>query len=348
METGHAKVGMTGREEGRAAAHPSLADGSPRTFVSWSPGLLVSWSRSLRAWCYLVWLSFRRQARVRQMVGIALALLVVAVGWIAVQSTLRGGFGMQHWRTPRRAPLTYGQWAGELELRLSAAPLAPGANAVQQGILGACQAVIARSDVLHFSQVIFALFISFLLPIWSLSFATDALGGEREGGNLIWLLTRPLPRSAIYLAKFVALLPWSLALNVGGFGLMCLAAGRPGPVAFALYWPAVLWSTLAFTALFHLMGASFPRPAIVALVYAFFLEMILGNMPGYMKRVSIGFYARCMMFDAAQEYGVQPEKPSVYLPVDGATAYWVLIGLTAGLLALGMYLFARKEYQDLT
>ena len=33
-------------------------------------------------------------------------------------------------------------------------------------------------------------FFSFLVPIWSLSFATEALGGERESGSMIWLLTR--------------------------------------------------------------------------------------------------------------------------------------------------------------
>ena len=35
------------------------------------------------------------------------------------------------------------------------------------------------------------------------------MGAEREGSSLVWLLTRPLSRPAIYLAKFVALLPWS-------------------------------------------------------------------------------------------------------------------------------------------
>ena len=39
--------------------------------------------------------------------------------------------------------------------------------------------------------------VSFLLPIWSLSFATEALGGERETNSLVWLLIRPLPRPAI-------------------------------------------------------------------------------------------------------------------------------------------------------
>src|SRR5262249_34684801 len=122
------------------------------------------------------------------------------------------------------------------------------------------------------------------------------------------------------------------------------AAGRPGHLAFELYWPAVVWATLAFSALFLFMGAFFRRPAVVGVVYAFFLETIFGNMPGYLKRASISFYARCIMFDAAQDWDVQPEKPSIYLPVDGTTAVWVLIGVSVALLFLGMWWFARKEY----
>jgi hypothetical protein len=106
----------------------------------------------------------------------------------------------------------------------------------------------------------------------------------------------------------------------------------------------VLCATLAFAALFHLIGSYFRRPAIVALVYAFFLETIFGNMPGYLKRLSISFYTRCMMYDAAAEYGVQPESPSVFLPVSGTTAMVVLLGATVGLLALGTYLFSRTEH----
>ena len=103
---------------------------------------------------------------------------------------------------------------------------------------------------------------------------------------------------------------------------------------------------MAFSALFYLAGACFRRPAVIAIVYSFFLETLLGNMPGYLKRVSIGFYARSMMFEAARGYGLQPEKPSVYLPVSGTTAALVLAGLTAGLLVLGAALFARSQHHE--
>jgi ABC-type transport system involved in multi-copper enzyme maturation permease subunit len=191
------------------------------------------------------------------------------------------------------------------------------------------------------------LFLSFLLPVFNLSFATEALGGERESNSLIWLLSRPLPRPAVYLAKFAALLPWTLGLNLGGFGLFCLAGGTTGWLAFRLYWPAVLVATLAFSSLFYLMGAFFRRPAVAAIVYAFFLEVILGNMPGYLKRISIGFYARCMMFDAASAYSIQPERPEVFLPVEGVTALGVLLGLTIALLGIGTIVFSRSQYQEI-
>jgi hypothetical protein len=301
-----------------------------------------------RAWCFLVWLSWQRQWRARQMVWIALGLLVVAVAFVAI-NTAAGRWSMTYWRWPPRG-LTFSEWITVTEAcaGLVVWPGSPGSGTVL-GVLGECRMVVREAGLYVFSWwVVFSFFLSFLMPIWSLSFATEALGSEREGSSLVWLLTRPLPRSAIYLAKFVALLPWGLGLNLGGFAALCLTAGWPGRQAFVLYWPAVFWGTLTFCALFHLMGACFRRAAIVAIVYSFFLETIVGNMPGYMKRISISFYTRCMMFDAAVDYGIEPEKPSVYLPVDGATACWVLAGLTVVFVALGMVVFSRTEYQDLT
>ncbi len=250
---------------------------------------------------------------------------------------------------PRIVRLTYGETVQGMELLPRTLPLAAPTAALQDAIAGASRITLARSKFYLFSNwLVFSAFVGFLLPIWSLSFATEALGGEREGRSLVWLLTRPLPRSSIYLAKFVGLLPWSLALNLGGFGLVCALGGWQGHLAFRLYWPAVLGGTVAFCALFHLMGACFKRAAVIALVYSFFLETILGSMPGYMKRISIGFYTRCLMFDAAQGYGVQPEKPSIYLPVDAATAWCVLGVATVAFLVVGMIIFARTQYQDLS
>lgn len=300
-----------------------------------------------RAWCYLVWLSWQRQARARQMVWLALGLLVLAVSSVAILNAM-GLFSMRHWRWPFRRGLTLAQWADEMQMLWMLRDTSPSGQGLRAAVSAAVRGIVEQSGFSVFSRsVVFFWFLSFLMPLWSLSFATEALGGERENNSLVWLLSRPLPRPAIYLAKFLALLPWSIGFNLGGFGLLCLVAGEPGRMAFAMFWPAVLWSTLAFSSLFYLMGAFYRRPAVAAIVYAFFLEVIFGNMPGYLKRISIGFYTRCMMYEAAGGYGVEPERPDIFLPVDGPTALAVLVGLTIALLVVGMAVFARSQYREI-
>ncbi len=307
-----------------------------------------------RAWCYLVWLSWQRQARARQMVWIAVGLLAFTAAVVAVNTTGRW-WDMNNWRSsgpylgtelpPRRS---LGKALEHSEIVLHLAVQRPqGVPPLELAAAEAAQSLLNQSPFLIFTQnFIFTVFLPFLLPLLSLSFATEALGGDREANSLVWLLTRPMSRPAIYLAKFVALLPWSLCLNVGGFAILCLLAGWQGKEALRLFWPAVVWATLAFSALFFLMGAFFRRPAVVAIVYAFFLETVLGNMPGYLKRVSINFYAKCMMYEAAEPYGIQPDRPYVFLAVDSTTALAVLVSLTVLLVAVGTIIFSRIQYQD--
>jgi hypothetical protein len=52
------------------------------------------------------------------------------------------------------------------------------------------------------------------------------------------------------------------------------------------------------------------------------------------------------MYEQAEGYGIQPEKPSVFLPVEGATALFVLAASTVALLALGMWVFSRTQYHE--
>jgi ABC-type transport system involved in multi-copper enzyme maturation permease subunit len=292
------------------------------------------------------------------MVWMALGLMAISVALVAF-NTAQSRWGMHHWRQPRRFGPNYVQWVEGVQAATDALPHRAGSQGIQSAILGATRVILsptatdtqgrplAISAFQIFSQwVVFSIFLTFLLPIWSLSFATEALGGERENHSLIWLLSRPIPRPAMYLAKFVALLPWSVGLNVLGFALLCLAGGPPGRLSLRLYWTAVVWATLAFSALYLLMGAYFRRPAVIAIVYSFCLEVVLANVPGYLKRASIGYYTRCMMFDTAGQYGIQPEKPSVFLPVDGLTALAVLIGGTTFLLIVGMWVFSRTQYVE--
>jgi ABC-type transport system involved in multi-copper enzyme maturation permease subunit len=192
------------------------------------------------------------------------------------------------------------------------------------------------------------LFVGFFLPILCLLYAAAALGEEYEERTFVYVLSRPLTLWKVYLAKGLGIAPLVVAATIGGFGLLCLSAGSAGLAAWPMFWPAVAFGAFAYTSLFLMIGALAPRPMVVGVGYAFFFEFIAGNLPGTIKRASISFHTKCMMYDAGSNMGFQPLSARQFMPVSGETAMAVL--LTAGLvlLAVGAWRFHRREYRDLT
>lgn len=196
-------------------------------------------------------------------------------------------------------------------------------------------------------QVLLPMYVAFLLPMSCLSFATVGIAGDREEGTLVYLLSTPLPRPLIYTAKFAAALLLALLWSLGGLWVLGAAAGPAGREAVSVAWPAALLATLAYVALFQWFGALFRRATIMALAYALFLEVFLGNMPGIIKRVAITFYTQCILFEAAAPLGVSRSGPhieTIFQPISGSTAQMVLILLSAGFFVLGAVVFSRREY----
>lgn len=202
---------------------------------------------------------------------------------------------------------------------------------------------------MNFSRyAVLLVFMGFVLPLFTLSYASGAFGTDRETRSLVWLMTRPIPRSGIYLAKFLGTLPWCVAFGVGGFALICWAGGAIGAAAFARYWPAAAVGTVAFAALFHLVGALFRRPVVIGLVYVFFFETVIAILPGSLKLLSLTFYTRSLMYNEAVAAG----HPGEMLPaitgqaVTSGTAWAVLAAAPVAITLLGMWLFSRSEYRD--
>jgi ABC-2 type transport system permease protein len=288
---------------------------------------------ALRAWCVLVVQSFQRHWRVRQMGWVSLGLLGIVVAWVAV-FTARGGWELADQRA-RRSSLTNRQEAERLrpQNRYLAVgwmvdsehsaprepnvvlvrplrdhempnPLNPTEDALRSLVLSIPQAVMTSEKFLkdwgfmtYSRWVIHLVFMGFVLPLFTLSYASGAFGTDRESRSLVWLMTRPIPRSGIYLAKFVGTLPWCLAFGLGGFAAVCLAGGEYGREALSRYWPAAAMATVAFASLFHLVGAIFRRPVVVGLVYVFFFEAVVAALPGSLKLLSLTFYARSLMYN---------------------------------------------------
>ncbi|MFO0850259.1 MAG: ABC transporter permease [Gemmataceae bacterium] len=308
---------------------------------------------AVAAFAALVGFAFRRQWRVRQMGWVAAGLLGVLAVTVAVISHGPAGWGLPN-RYSFRFQSTFRNAPDRLN-QLQAFPMGSTSAAVNLALTGPFRAVLADRQYLddwaflNFSRwVVFTMYLGFLLPLFTLAYASGAMGGEREGRTLIWLTTRPLPRWAIYLAKLLGVLPWCLLASVGGFAVLCLCGGELGRRALATYWPAAVAGTVGFAALFQLIGAVFRRPAVVGLVYVFFFETLVANLPGSLKQLSLNFYTKSLLYNEATSAlaSVRPETLDVYAPADPATAWGTLLAAAAGLTLLGMWLFGRQEPRD--
>lgn len=308
----------------------------------------------LTAFAALVWFAVRRQWRVRTLGGVAAGLLAVLAVTVGL-TTYSPGWGLAD-QFSRRFGTTFRNAPGSLT-QIQMAPAGPGHQAGEAALVGAFRAVLDdpkfRADwpVLSFTRAVeIGLYLGFLLPLFTLAFGTAAIGAEREARTLLWLVTRPLPRWAVYLAKLLGAVPWGLLAGVGGLGVLCLAGGGVGRAVFAAGWPAAAMGSVAFTSLFVLVGAAFRRPAVVGLVYVFFFETLVASLPGSLKQLSLNYYVRSLLYNAASDQltTVAPAGLDVYAPADPATAWLTLAAAAVGFSLLGMWLFGRQEPRDET
>lgn len=321
---------------------------------------------ALRGFIELILFTARRHWRTRSLGFVAFALLVLmttAIGiithvqrawrletrmaWMADPMTERGAVKMtfQDYAV-KRLPLYEMIPGPPPNFAVKALPIG-----AYQFLMWSDQAKPFRDDFafVNFSRwVVFGLFLTFLLPLFTLAFASNALGSEREGRTLIWLVTRPLPRWSVYVAKFLGVLPWCVVVAFFGFACLCLAGGELGRKALTVYWPSVLVGSVALAALFHLVGALFRRPAVVGLVYIFFFETLVNNLPGSLKRLSLNYYIRSLLYNdvAAVAPSVKPGAVDVYDPLGSTSCWVVLLAATVLITAVGAWLFGRQEPKD--
>ncbi|MEO2091979.1 MAG: ABC transporter permease subunit [Gemmataceae bacterium] len=197
-------------------------------------------------------------------------------------------------------------------------------------------------------SVVWAMFLAFLLPLFALSYAGGAIDAEREGRTLIWLLTRPLPRWAVYLAKLLAVLPWCVGGCLLAFGLLCLAGGDLGRHAAAVYWPVAVAAAVGFGCLFHMIGAVFRYPTVIGLVYVFFYETLVAHLLGSLKQFTLNYYIRSLFY-ARLTADVPHQRASnldLYAPTGEATAWATVLVVAALATALGAWLFGRIEPKE--
>jgi ABC-2 type transport system permease protein len=199
-------------------------------------------------------------------------------------------------------------------------------------------------------RLLIPVYLSFLMPIFAVGYGASSLGSEREEGTLTYLFATPLPRPWLYVIKFVGTQLVVLSLSMASLAALCFTVGEIGKEVWPIFWPASLLAAGAYTALFMLLGSVFRFGTIISLAYWFFLEVTFGNLPGQISRLSIAYYAKCLIYEGpGKELRLGPQGPQAQLlfqPVPVDQAFWTLTIMTGALLLLGLWLFQRREYHE--
>lgn len=228
------------------------------------------------------------------------------------------------------------------------------------GLIPVALAVVGRI-VLHgrsgdmaavFTEILMVFFLQFYIVILSLFYGTSVTAEEVENRTLSYLLTRPVPKSAIVLGKFAAYAALMFAMVAVGLGIsfFILNAARMGDPAlyatFFRYLGVLGLGVLAYTAFFSFLGTILKRAIILGLVFGFGWETVIQYFPGSTQRFSIVHYLKSLLPYRPGSGGGRGVALLLFRlePTSPALAVLALLGITAAFLALACAIFRAKEY----
>ena len=171
------------------------------------------------------------------------------------------------------------------------------------------QIVRANDDALDLrilGQTLDGLVIRTVLPLVAIVFGTAALGSELEDGTAVFLLTTPVDRWQIIVAKTLVAGTLTAVLVVPGAVIGGIIMGGTSSEAIAVTFAFALASIVGaylYTAIFLVLSVFTSRGLIIGLVYALIWEgIVAGLLPGS-QVVSVREYLTGIVQTLAPEAG---------------------------------------------
>jgi ABC-type transport system involved in multi-copper enzyme maturation permease subunit len=201
-----------------------------------------------------------------------------------------------------------------------------------------------------FGVMIWVLFLRFIVPVLGVFYGTALMADEVEDKTITYLFTRPIPRGAVLVGKYLAYLACTLLVVLPSvmivYFLLVPLSQVPGTFGSLLIDLAMLALGLAvYGGVFAFVGAFFKRPLVIGLVFAFGWEQVVLALPGYLKQFTIAFYLQALVPHAMPSDGVTSLLQGMFReqPPLAVCLAW-LFAYLAGFLYLATRVVERKEY----
>jgi ABC-type transport system involved in multi-copper enzyme maturation permease subunit len=202
-----------------------------------------------------------------------------------------------------------------------------------------------------FGLMIWIFYLRFTVPVLGVFYGTSLMADEVEDRTITYLFTRPIPRGAVLLGKYLAYLACTVFVALPSVVLVYLLVvpirGSLGGSFLDLLKDLGLLAVglAVYGALFAFVGAKFKRPLLVGLIFIFGWEQAALAFPGYLKRFTIAYYLQGLVPHAmpgnsiiSLVQGIFQESPGL-----GSSLFWLAV-IWAVFLTWGAWLVGRKEY----
>lgn len=189
----------------------------------------------------------------------------------------------------------------------------------------------------------------FLVVFITLFYGTALISEEVEGKTITYLFTRPVPKPAIMLGKFLAL-AWTGAILVlptviASYLILYLGSDmRPFVQDIRVLGRdigIIFLALLVYGAFFSFLGAWLKHSILVGLAYAFGWEGIVALLPGFTRKLTITHYLQSIF---PHDDTISALSMLIGARTDPVEAIVTLVLLTAFFLATACLLLREKEY----
>jgi ABC-2 type transport system permease protein len=221
----------------------------------------------------------------------------------------------------------------------------------QHEVRDGVRTTIRMSGPAIFGLMIWVFYLRFTVPVLGIFYGTSLMADEVEDKTITYLFTRPIPKGAVLVGKYLAYLACTIFVVLPSVTLVYLLVvplrGTLGGSFLDLVKDLALLALglAAYGALFAFVGAKFKRPLLIGLIFIFGWEQAALAFPGYLKRFTVAYYLQGLvphtmpsdsMLTLVQ--GVFRESPTLA----GSLVGIVVIG--AVFLAWGAWVVDRREY----
>jgi ABC-type transport system involved in multi-copper enzyme maturation permease subunit len=201
-----------------------------------------------------------------------------------------------------------------------------------------------------FGMIIWLLYLRFIVPVLGVFYGTALIADEVDDKTITYLFTRPIPRGAVLLGKYLAYLVCTLFVVLPSVMIVYFLlvpfgeiAGSFGALMMDL---GILGLGLAcYGALFALVGAMFRRPLVIGLVFVFGWEQLALLLPGYLRQFTLAHYLQALVPHAMPANETLSLFQAVFrdVPSTPVSLFWLFLALIAAL-TLAARMVARREY----